>query len=406
MRSFLGYVLAGLALLATADGGDARAMPPGRYFGQVPPGLTPAVFAPGVISLSDRYECSLVFSPSLDECVFGVTNASWGAFNLWYTRMAPDSSWTDPVPAPFQGAGDGLLAAFSPGGGEVTFASSRPHYPPTRLWRSVRDGADWSAAVDLPAPIYSGANEWGSCYTDDGSFYFSSQRAGGAGGTDIYRAVRAPDGTVSVENLGAPLNSAHLDDTPFVAPDGSYIILESQRPGGFGNSDLYISFREGNGWGTPRNLGPAFNTNQIEACGFVSPDGKYFFFTRRRSFVTAEQTEIWWVDARAVLDPALSGADPAPPATGENRTLRVQPNPFGAGTEIRFRTAAPGEVTLDVYDVAGRRVACLLEGALAAGSHAVPFEPPAGERAAGGVYYCRLRSPDGPPVAMRLVAVR
>jgi hypothetical protein len=66
----------------------------------------------------------------------------------------------------------------------------------------------------------------------------------------------------------------------FIAPDQAMIIFSSGRPGGYGNSDLYVSFRrEDRSWTAPQNLGPAINSPYQEYCPSVSPDGKYFFFS-------------------------------------------------------------------------------------------------------------------------------
>ncbi len=135
----------------------------------------PVVFAPGIVSLPGRYEWCLTFSPRLDDCVFGTTNSAWNNLNLRYMKMGSDSAWTDPVPAPFQGFG----------------------------------------------------NERGSSLTNDGTLYFSSDRAGGLGGGDNYRTVAMPGGEITVENLGAPLNSAQNDGSACIARDESYLLFES-----------------------------------------------------------------------------------------------------------------------------------------------------------------------------------
>ena len=289
---------------------SAQTIPGGLYFGSEPPGFVAKVFAPGIISLSSRYETGVAFSPSLDECVFGVTNAPWSAYNLWYTKMESDGTWIDPIPAPFQGNGDALCPAYAADGNTIYFASSRPSYPPTRMWRVSRQGGGWGEPEVLPEPIDSGSNEWGGSLTSDGTLYFCSSRAGGIGHIDLYRSSPMGEGWSEPENLGASVNTPQLDGDPYVARDGSYLIFESQRPGGFGQSDLYLSRNEGGVWTTPTNLGPTVNTPKIESGAFISPDGKYLFFTRRAAPVTMEPSELWWIDARAVLCDHVHDRDP------------------------------------------------------------------------------------------------
>ncbi|MBK8233552.1 MAG: PD40 domain-containing protein [Candidatus Eisenbacteria bacterium] len=195
-----------------------------------------------------------------------------------------------------------------------------------RIWSVARDTEGWQAPEALDPPVFSGANEWGSSLTSDGTLYFCSEG-------DIYRAVTATDGTVTVENVGSPISSPQLEGAPCIAPDGSYLILESRRPGGYGSSDLYVSFHQAGAWTTPRNLGPSINSTYIEDGPFVSSDGKYLFFNRRRSAFTTEQSEIWWVDARAGSTPSsrTSTRCPSrrvhPPRSPCDRIPRAAPPP-------------------------------------------------------------------------------
>lgn len=406
MKWFVGLVAVILLSAVGVGISEGRTIPEGRYFGQNPPGFTPVVFAPDIISQPGRYEYCLVFSPNLDECVFGLTNAGWSGFTLLYTRMGSDSTWIDPVAAPFQGTGDALYPSYSAGADEIYFVSSRPNYPPTRIWRSLREGAAWSEPVALDPPVYSGVDEWGSSTTSDGTIYFCSHRAGGFGSGDIYRAVTSPGGQVTVENLGATINSAQLEGAPCIARDGSYLIFESQRPGGYGLSDLYISFDQNGVWTTPRNLGPAINTTKIEDGPFISPDGSYLFFNRRRSAYTTEQTDIWWVDARAVFDPGQSGMDDSGTWMGGPSVLRNEPNPFGPSTTITYTTPASGHVAIKVYDILGREVRSLVNAARPAGTYSVEFNLPPGERSSGGLYFCSLHVGDRKVRTMKIVSLR
>lgn len=384
----------------------AQVIPGGHYFGQEPPGFSPVIFAPGIVSLPNRFEWCLTFSPSLDECVFGTTNSGWNILNLWYMKMGSDSAWTDPIPAPFQGTGDGCFPFYSADGNDIYFVSSRPSYPPARIWQTSRDSTGWSDPLALEAPIYSGSDEWGSSLTTDGTLYFSSHRAGGFGGGDIYRTVAMPGGGVTVENLGAAINCAQNDGSACIARDGSYLLFESDRPGGSGQADLYISYNENGAWSAPRNLGPTINTSWIEDGPCISPDGKYLFFNRRRAWVTGTQTEIWWVDARAVFHPEQSGMNDPGGSTGGGTFLRNEPNPFGPSTTIRYSTTMPGFVAVKIYDVLGREVRSLVNESLAAGTHSVAFNVPPGAKPAGGVYYCSLQVGDRELRSMKMVSLR
>jgi Tol biopolymer transport system component len=122
----------------------------------------------------------------------------------------------------------------------------------------------------------------------------------------IYRA-RLRDGLyVDREKLGGGINSPHVDGTPYIAPDESYLIFTSFRPGSRGLGDLYISFRGEEGWIPPVNMGPEINTPAKEGYPFVTYDGKYLFFMSNRiSELNAGRIpdgpgNVYWVEATLI----------------------------------------------------------------------------------------------------------
>ena len=99
----------------------------------------------------------------------------------------------------------------------------------------------------------------------------------------LYRSRLTAEGYGEPEALPAPINSGHDESNHWIAPDQSYLIFLSNRPGGLGQADLYISFRSGESWSTPRNLGPSIN--RVGGNGaftpFVSADGRTLYFADR-----------------------------------------------------------------------------------------------------------------------------
>ena len=82
---------------------------------------------------------------------------------------------------------------------------------------------------------------------------------------------------------------------PFIAPDESYLIFCSTKPGGFGGDDFYISFKDSNNkWSEPVNLGELINSPASDNRPYVTNDGKYFFYTSSKR----GNRDIYWVDAR------------------------------------------------------------------------------------------------------------
>ena len=88
-----------------------------------------------------------------------------------------------------------------------------------------------------------------------------------------------------------------------VAPDESYLIFSSRDRAGYGSGDLFVSFRTADGgWTEPKNMGSTINTDELEFCPMVSPDGRWLSFSRRYgdSCPTTTDAEIYWMDASII----------------------------------------------------------------------------------------------------------
>ena len=280
-----------------------------RYLGQVPPGATPARFAPGIVS-TPAIEINGVFRPDFQEFFFA--RQVDGVFTLFRSTLAKDK-WSNPQALSiFPGGGSGVAVdmAYSPDGRELYFLGRfkpgvAPNEAPLDIWVSrYRDGR-WTTAETVPAPVSTDANESYPSVVADGSLYFSSDRPGGLGRSDIYRARRRSDGSFDAPiNIGAPANSTASDGDTFASPDERYLIITTTRDDGFGKADLHVSFRTADGkWGTPINLGPTINTADTEFCPMVTPDGRYLFFSRRfggDSWATTTDADVFWVDMAVV----------------------------------------------------------------------------------------------------------
>jgi Tol biopolymer transport system component len=117
------------------------------------------------------------------------------------------------------------------------------------------------------------------------------------GSLDIWRS-RFVNGKYTLPENLEEINTEHYEDGPFIAPDESYLIFESERPGGIGGSiDLYISFRKDDGsWSVPVNMGETINSDKTDRWARVTPDGKYLFFGSNRN----GNMDIYWIDAKII----------------------------------------------------------------------------------------------------------
>ncbi|MFC1564743.1 hypothetical protein ACFL6G_07380 [candidate division KSB1 bacterium] len=261
----------------------------GPYLGQDPPGITPEVFAPGIVS-TEKDEINAVFSPDGNEFFFSVRE---DIYKIMHMRKI-DNKWTEPEVFEYSGIYSEADPFISPDGSMLYFASKRPvegFGPPHDIWMCKKTDSGWSYPFNPGTPLNTGANEIYPSVTEDNIVYFNSNRDGGYGGRDIYR-TKYIDGVFSEpENLGGKISTEYDEGDVFVSPDETYLIFVSRdRPGSFGSGDLYICFRETDGsWSDPVNLGDKINTEHYDFCPVVSPDGKYFFYS--------SNGDVFWVSA-------------------------------------------------------------------------------------------------------------
>jgi hypothetical protein len=297
--------LAGLPLILEVRQTGARpAVSP--YLGQPLPALSPQIFAPGIVS-TDAIELNSVFAPDLKEFFFARLIA--GVQTMHHAELQ-DGKWSAPrplllFPNKTRAVADDMTLTAD--GRELYFLGNHPHpqdggVRSADIWRSRRINGQWSTAEVLPAPISTDASEIYPVVVRDGSLYFTSNRPGGRGPTSVYRAQRLAAGSFADPVLvPEPINAESGIGDVFVSPDETYMVFSSSRPPSLGSGDLFVSFRrDGGTWGEPVHLGTTVNTEELEYCPMVSPDGRYLFFSRRRGASWKEATagDVYWIDVK------------------------------------------------------------------------------------------------------------
>jgi outer membrane protein OmpA-like peptidoglycan-associated protein len=102
----------------------------------------------------------------------------------------------------------------------------------------------------------------------------------GLGGYDIYLSQLTPQGWSEPQNLGATVNTEFWESSPALSPDKRVLYFSSNRPGGYGGRDLYMSLRLPNGrWGQAVNMGPKINSAGDELAPFIHADNQTLFYT-------------------------------------------------------------------------------------------------------------------------------
>ena len=250
----------------------------GPYLGQKPPGLIPELFAPDIIQTEHR-EAEAAFTPDLKEFYFRRRGGEYKN-NTLVVIQYKDNRWTESVVPPR--AGEPFIST----DGKILYLGNK--------YRE-RTNSGWSEVKSL-GPMFD-RDDFGIMRitaSAKGTYVFDDYKS-----NDVIRISTIKGGKREEPKLlGKEINVGKWTAHPFIAPDDSYLIWDSEREGGYGDSDLYISFRQkGGSWGAAINLGDTINTELAEAYGSVSSDGKYFFFHRGYGGDTGD---IFWVDAQFV----------------------------------------------------------------------------------------------------------
>jgi hypothetical protein len=200
----------------------------------------------------------------------------WGAAR---NLGAPvNSTFADYCPTPLRGKGL-LFVSNRPGGcggGDIYLGRlNRAHG-----WSIRHLGCDATGS----GPNFPGG-EFGPSlvHTAEGTFlYFSSDGHDVGGDQDIYMSRRLADGSFAPAVAVAELNTAAHDFMPNIRKDGLEMVFNSNRAGGFGGQDVYVSTRASTSqpWSTPVNLGPNVNTAGNETRSSLSWDGSRLHFGR------------------------------------------------------------------------------------------------------------------------------
>lgn len=204
------------------------------------------------------------------------------------TRATPQDAWGTPrnLGATINGTSFDHTANISPDNLTLLFSSDRPGGSGGMdMWMTTRASVDspWGAPVNLGPTVNSSGWDLSPRISADGlTLYFHSTRSGGYGNEDIWTSTRAsktdPWGTPV--NLGPVVNTGFNDGEAVVSPDGLAMFFSSDRLGGVGNYDLWMTTRRttDSPWTTPVNLGPTVNSANIEWCGSISADGSTLYF--------------------------------------------------------------------------------------------------------------------------------
>lgn len=236
---------------------------------------TPTIVGPGIVSRDDRYEFGSALSPNCQELFIGIQHENWVSIEM-YER-------------------DGESWAFSHHViGSETASTNDPYMSSDgkRLYFILKRGAQhdiafierkghkqWSAPVVLPSPVNTDSSEFYISFRNNNLVFASNRDATRRGDYNIYEAQHEADGFTEVHPFPEGINTRGYEADPFIHPSGNYLLFASNRKGGRGQGDIYVSFNQGDGvWSDPQPI-LEINTEGHELCPFVTTDGSTLYYT-------------------------------------------------------------------------------------------------------------------------------
>ncbi len=272
----------------------------GLYMGQSKPGKKPKLFAPHFISTEEQ-EFGSVFNADGTEFYYAVDMG--GRNEIRFSKME-ENHWSKPKTIlshqnysyndPFLSNDENCLYFISQmplsGEGKVKDVD---------IWHVERTDKGWSKPINAKKNINTKRDEYYISFTKDGTMYFASnghtREDTNRKDHDIYYSKFINNEFQKPVLLDAAINTNGYEADVFVAPDESYLIFCAIRDSGYGQGDLYISFKQANGeWSKATNMGSSINSNGYEYCPFVTKDGKYLFYTSNQ--------DIYWVSTKIIMD--------------------------------------------------------------------------------------------------------
>jgi len=256
----------------------------GPYLGQEPPGKTPQVFAPGLVSTNDP-EFSITISKNENEIYFSRNDLA--NRSRIYAFILESNGWVSKNPPLFGWDGEEFEPNFSPDGKRLYFNSNRQATNMEvegREWYVEKTSEKWSVPKLIGSKVLGVGNMF-MTQSNDGTIYFTgfSPKRG------IYSAKINGDDFGWPVFLPGNINNFRNASHPYIAPDESYIIFDYNINDTNGDRNLMISFRKGDTWLDPINIENYFGLEKYSYIPFVTFDQKYFFFSSGGN--------IYWMDA-------------------------------------------------------------------------------------------------------------
>ena len=262
--------------------------------------------------------------------------------NMYVTRRT-DKGWDTPeeISKNINSPNNEGTCTISADGRTLVFtACNRPDsYGGCDLFFTRQDGKDWLTPKNMGQTINSPNWESQPSLSADGSvLYFTSDRPGGVGKSDIWKTVLDSTGQwVQPVNLGRSVNTTDEENAPFIHANGHTLFYASNGLPGLGGFDLFMSQLTDTVWSAPRNLGYPINTVADQVGMYISSDGQIAYYTDDRTEPKGRRAMLYEFTIPDTLQKAFV------------------PTKFIKGKVFDQRTKAPLQASLELYDLSSQQ---------------------------------------------------
>lgn len=181
---------------------------------------------------------------------------------------------------------DEYLPALSADGSTLIFtrSSNQDGSRNEDFYLSYHDTDDWTFAESIGEPINTAQNEGAQCITADGkTLYFTAcSRSDSYGRCDLYTSEFVDGYWSQPVNLGSNVNTENWESQPAISSDGRQLFFVSNRPGGVGKKDIWVTYKNNKGnWTKAKNLGKDINTSKDDVSPFLHWDNQTLYFSSK-----------------------------------------------------------------------------------------------------------------------------
>jgi Tol biopolymer transport system component len=235
-------------------------------------------------------------------------SGGYGGYDIWYSNYSggwqPATNFGSVVNT---AANERAPMYFEAGNMELYYASNRSGGAGGfDIYRTIYTGGTWQPPVRQTPLCSAGDDTQPYLLNSPRRCFFSSNRSGGSGGYDIYLSTYSGGNWSTPVNLGAAVNTSADEISPTFNGAFTTLFFSSNRAGGLGDYDIYTAHPVGNSWGNVANIGSPINTTGFEGTPGINDAGTQLYFASNRSAGYGGY-DIWGTNSTTALAPASLG---------------------------------------------------------------------------------------------------